>query len=59
VKPEVSTWIDVSDKVGLNVSIGYMVARPTVTLTTALGSDPRAVRADVVMVKVGLVYSMF
>jgi hypothetical protein len=59
VKPEVSTWIDVSDKVGLNVSIGYMVVRPTVTLTTALGSDPRAVRADVVMVKVGLVYSMF
>jgi hypothetical protein len=59
VKPEVSTWIDISGKIGINVSVGYMVARPTITLTTALGSDPHAIKADVVMLKVGLVYSVF
>jgi hypothetical protein len=59
LKPEVSTWIDVSDKVGINVSVGYMIARPTITLTTGLGADPRAVNADVAMLKIGLVYSIF
>jgi hypothetical protein len=59
VKPEVSIWIDASRKVGVNVSLGYMLARPTVTLTTMRGSDPRTIDADVAMLKVGLVYSLF
>ena len=33
VKPEVSTWFDVARKVGINVSVGYMFARPNVTVS--------------------------
>ncbi|HUR32749.1 MAG TPA: hypothetical protein VM032_03085 [Vicinamibacterales bacterium] len=59
VKPEVSAWVDLSRKIGLNVSLGYMVARPEVTVTSSLGRDARHVRADMLMFKVGAVYSIF
>jgi hypothetical protein len=58
-KPEISTWFDVNAKVGINVSMGYMVARPTVTLRTAAQRDRGRVRADVFLFKVGAVYSIF
>jgi hypothetical protein len=58
-KPEISTWIDVSEKFGVNVSAGYVVARPNVILQTSLGSDRRSIDADVFMLKIGLVYSVF
>jgi hypothetical protein len=59
VKPEVSAWVDVSRKIGLNVSLGYLVARPEVTVSSSLGRDTRDVRADMVMFRVGAVYSLF
>jgi hypothetical protein len=59
IKPEVSTWIDLSPKIGLNVSAGYMRARPSVTVTSTLGEDRRRIRADMFMFKVGAVYSIF
>jgi hypothetical protein len=59
LKPEVSTWFDVSRKIGLNVSAGYMIARPSITVTTPVGSDQRRYRADTLMFKVGAVYSIF
>ena len=60
VKPQVIVaQHDVSKKIGLNVSAGYMVARPRLTVSTPLGDDARRIRADVFMFRVGLVYSVY
>lgn len=59
LKPEVSAWIDVSRKVGLLFSAGYMLSRPQVTVTSSAGRDTRRANADVVMLTVGTVYSVF
>lgn len=58
-KPEVEVWFDLSKKVGLNVSAGYMIARPHVTVRSSLGDDERRVRADMVMLRIGAVYSIY
>ncbi len=58
-KPEIGLWPDVSKKVGIKVSAGYLIARPTVTIRTTLRDDSRRVRADTFIVKVGAVYSIF
>jgi hypothetical protein len=59
LKPEISTWINVSRKIGININTGYMVARPTVTVSGAFGEDRRRVSADMFIFKVGAVYSIF
>lgn len=58
-RPEVSMWYDLSRKVGLHVSAGYMIARPNVTVSSTLGDDRRRVNADMLQVKVGLAYAIF
>jgi hypothetical protein len=58
-KPEISAWIDVSRTVGLNFSLGYLIARPGVTLDSAVGPDRHDIRGDVFMVKIGAVYAVF
>ena len=59
VKPEVNLWLDLSRTLGLNVNYGYLVARPTLTITSTLGADKRSIHADVYMFKLGLVYKIF
>jgi hypothetical protein len=59
VKPEISVWYDINKKLGLNVSGGYIVARPHVTVNSTLGEDRLSVRADMFMLKVGMAYSIF
>jgi len=59
LRPEVSTWIDVTRKIGISLSAGYTIARPEVTITSSLGSERRRVRADMFTVRVGAVYSIF
>jgi hypothetical protein len=59
LRPELSMWYDVNEKVGLHLSTGYMIARPHVTVTSTAGEDERRVRADMVGLKVGLAYSIF
>ncbi|MGC4085088.1 MAG: hypothetical protein QM736_23975 [Vicinamibacterales bacterium] len=59
LRPEVSLWTDISEKIGLNISLGYIVSRPDVTISTAVGRDVRSINADMVMFKVGAVYSVF
>jgi len=58
-RPEVSMWYDLSKKIGLHVSAGYMIARPQVTVSSTLGRDKRRVNADMLQVKIGLAYAVF
>jgi hypothetical protein len=59
VRPGFSFWHDLGDKVGLNVSSHFLVARPRVTIRSTLGDDERRIRADTFQLKLGLVYSVF
>lgn len=59
LKPEVTAWVDLSRKIGLNISTGYLVARPELRLTSGAGVERRRVQADVFMFSVGAVYSIF
>jgi len=59
VKPELSAWIDLGRKIGLHASAGYIVSRPGVTVSSSLGRDHRHINADMLMLKVGVVYSVF
>lgn len=58
-KPEIEVWHDLNKRVGFVVNGGYLVARPEVTVTSSLGVDSRRLRADMFMLKLGLVYSLF
>jgi hypothetical protein len=58
-KPEVHVWRDLNGKVGLRVSAGYLVARPQITIRSTIGEDRRQLRADMLMLTVGMVYSIF
>jgi hypothetical protein len=59
LRPETAIWYDVSKKVGLNVTAGYIIARPEITVTSSLGEDRQRVRADMFTIRAGLVYSIF
>ena len=59
LRPEVGVWYDMNKKVGLNLSAGYMIARPDVIVETTAGSDKRTARADQFSLRVGAVYSIF
>jgi len=56
LKPEVEMWIDLTRKIGLNLSAGYMIARPDVRVTTSLGREVHHVDADMMMIRAGVVY---
>ena len=58
-KPEVGVWIDLNRKVGLHLNAGYMIARPSMTVSSSLGDDVRRLRADMFIITVGAVYSIF
>jgi hypothetical protein len=58
-RPEVSMWYDLSKKLGLHVSAGYMIARPHITVSSTLGDDRRRVSADMLQLKVGLAYAVW
>ena len=59
LKPEVSLWRDLSEKIGVRASVGYLIARPHIAVRSTLGEDKRRVNADMLMFKVGMVYSIF
>jgi hypothetical protein len=58
-RPEIDIWHDLNNLFGLNVNIGYMIARPDVSITTSNGIEKRTARADQFQVRVGIVYSIF
>ena len=52
------------DKLGqrgdmVKVTAGYVLARPSVTMTSSLGEDRRAINADAFQVGVSFVYKIF
>jgi hypothetical protein len=57
--PEVTAWYNINKKIGVRLSSGYVIARPTVTVASTAGEDKRRVRADNVTFRVGMVYSIF
>jgi hypothetical protein len=59
VKPQVSIWHDVSPKIGVNVTAGYMIARPKLTISTTLGEERQRIRADMFTLTFGVVYAVF
>ncbi len=59
LKPEVSLWYDFTRRAYLNVTAGYMVARPEISIVTPVGIDSRTARADQFVVRAGIVYSIF
>jgi hypothetical protein len=59
VRPEIDFWHDINKLFGLNINVGYMIARPDVTVTTSAGIDRRTARADQFQIRVGVVYSIF
>jgi hypothetical protein len=58
-KPEVSVWYDISEKLGLNVNAGMMIARPNLTIRSTLGDQSMRLRADSLQIKAGLAYRIF
>ena len=59
VAPQIRISHNLSRKIGVNVTTGYMIARPTLTVSTTLGEEHQRLRADMFTLKVGVVYSVF
>jgi hypothetical protein len=59
LKPEIQVWHDLNSRFGLKIDGGYLIARPSVVITSSLGEDIHHIRADTFLVTVGLVYSLF
>jgi hypothetical protein len=58
-RAELGVWFDIDDRFGLLTSVGYMLARPRITIVTGNGEEERRLRADAVKLQVGLVYAIF
>ena len=59
LRPQTNLWIDMSDKIGLNVSAAYPIARPRLTTTSSLGEHTQRIRADMFAISAGIVYRIF
>ena len=59
LRPGVSFWYNMNEKIGLNVGAHYIISRPRVTFTSSSGSESRRIDADMFSVKAGIAYSIF
>jgi len=59
VRPEIGAWYDVGRKIGVTANVGYIVARPRLTVATPIGNDVERLRADAWSVTIGAVYKIF
>jgi len=59
LKPEAGLWYDINSRFGISLDLAYIVARPNLTVTSALGRESRSLRADAFVIQTGLVYSIF
>jgi hypothetical protein len=58
VKPEVQIWYDINRRLGLRITGGYLITRPSVTIKSSLGSDTWSVKADSLLITAGVVFSI-
>lgn len=58
IKPEVQLWYDLNRRWGLRMAAGYLITRPTVSVSSTLGEDRLPFRADSLLVTFGVVYSI-
>ena len=58
LKPEIGTWYDLNQKIGVNLNFGYIMARPDIIVSSTAGTERRKVRADQFIIKAGIVYSI-
>src|SRR5580765_3756386 len=56
VGPQIKLSHDLSRKIGVSVSASYMIARPTITVSTNLGEESWRVRSDMFLLKMAVVY---
>jgi hypothetical protein len=59
VGPQIKVSHDLSRKIGINVTSGYMITRPMLTISTTVGEEGQRLRADMFTLKMGVVYSVF
>lgn len=59
VKPVIGTWYDINRRFGVSVNLAYIVARPTLEVMSSTGRESRAVRADMLILQSGIVYSVW
>lgn len=59
VFPKLTLWIDLTNRFGLTVSGGYLLARPTMAVGGAGGGQDIAVNADAIKINGGLVIKLF
>lgn len=58
-RPAATLWIDTTDRLGLQISAGYLVARPRVTFASDDRVFASRVRADALVVSVGAAWWVF
>ena len=58
-RPGVSTWLDLSSRTALNISAGYVVTRPLLTIVSSGDVIRRRLRADTFVIRAGVAYKLF
>jgi hypothetical protein len=58
-RAEISTWYDVSARVGIQGVFGYVLARPTITIADEHSVTRRSLRADALKLQVAVAYALF
>ena len=59
LQPSLGVWYDLSERFGVRVSAGYLVARLPSTQGAAGLAPPTRVRADAMVLRVGVAYALF
>jgi len=58
-QPSVSLWYDLSESLGLHASVGYLLARPSLAVDGPYGTTTSRIRADAMVLRVGVAYTVF
>ncbi len=59
IRPGLSLWLDLTNRVALNVFTGYVITRPQMTFLENGQFARRSVRADTAVLNVGMAYKVF
>jgi hypothetical protein len=58
-QPTVGVWYDLSEKLGVRASVGYLMARLPLTVDGPGGPRSTRVRADALVLRLGVAYAVF